>query len=392
MSANAERPADTPPLSAPPAAFGDSRIDEAIHAATIANATAGAIAIGPGAKAEGTVNVTIIQTLAAPSTVGTDLVSVENRRPWPVLRLVIEDFAGVQGKAAIDFAALTIVQGTSKLSHSVGEILRIFSRRDSFETVRQPASGNEAEMARWPIGERSIVVTLHMREARHFADKAKLQLAFSDGRTFEVSITDRGAGLSQGGVPLPSFSEVCKAIVIDEKATFTLQRDCFGDDQRSPEERLSSYFGVSNREMISCLEGTVLDDSVFGYGFRVTRDGRCEVKLGGGAAYRTLGALSSGEKARAMVEIGARLVTYSARVGPSLFLVDRLDTVMDGAGVRRFLEWVEREPRPFQTVVDLWHRPTCELHRALYYIAQGTDMNVSGFEITPLRDLEKPAR
>ena len=56
---------------------------------------------------------------------GSDMASLENRRRYPIRRLSIADFSGVQGEAYIDFGALTISYGTSQLSHSITELLQI---------------------------------------------------------------------------------------------------------------------------------------------------------------------------------------------------------------------------------------------------------------------------
>jgi hypothetical protein len=101
------------------------------------------------------------------SSTGTDMASVSNRRRYPLRRLSITDFSGIHGEVHVDFGALTISYGTSKLNRSITEMLRIFGDRTKFEHVRQPSSGNSAVASRLLIGdEQELVVTVTIRRRR----------------------------------------------------------------------------------------------------------------------------------------------------------------------------------------------------------------------------------
>jgi hypothetical protein len=59
------------------------------------------------------------------SLTGTDHASIQNRRIYPLRQLKIVDFAGVRGQASMRFGALALVLGSSRLSHTLGELLNL---------------------------------------------------------------------------------------------------------------------------------------------------------------------------------------------------------------------------------------------------------------------------
>lgn len=318
---------------------------------------------------------------------GTDLASVENRRRYPLRRLTVEHVAGVQGTATINFAAVTLVKGTSKLNRSVGELLQLFCDRDSFSRARQPISGDSYEHSRLALPDGRHLVVNVKTPWRHFPAEGRLRLLSSDGREFECVVTQRGAQFSMGGTPLPSFSPVARTISVIEPYSRYIYPNPWSSapDVRAIEERIAAYFNVSLQELLACIRGTPRDTSIFGYDYFVDDEARCHVKCGRYAAQLHISSLSSGETSRVILDLAVRIAAYAANVSPVILLVHQWAVPSDSTGIRLFLQWLDTQKPPFQTVMDVADpRSMDALLGTLCYEAVGTDMDVSAFHLVPV--------
>ncbi len=313
------------------------------------------------------------------SLTGTDHASIQNRRVYPLRQLKIVDFAGVRGQANMTFGALTSVLGSSRLSHTVGELLNLFSSHEEFKRTRQPPSeAYEEEIDRISLpDERPWVVTVKHDPPRVFTNRGRVRLKLSDNREFIITAKRTGAALSLGDSPIPVFSPAISTIVVGKPL------DSNSSPLKAPEQRLARYFGISDAELRSCIEGSPTDESVFGYEYDFNSEALL-VRIGK-SGYQSLDSLSGGERSRVLIDLGSRVARYRAKVGPIVFLVDQHRISIDRQGWAQMLNWLEQTRPPFQTVVDMWERPSqWSLARTLCYEVIGTDMEVSSFQITPL--------
>lgn len=316
------------------------------------------------------------------SSTGTDHASLENRRRYPMRRLEMVDFAGVRGGHSILLGALTLVAGTTKLSHRIGELLRMFSAPEAFRQTYQPVSGDSWEHDRWALPDgRDLVLTIKMNSPRMFASQGKLSLTLSDGRCFTLTITNTGATLSLNDVPLPTFTPVIQTVPVGHSRDV---RDGHGAGANEhPTVQIARYFGMSPRELKGSIEGLPSDRSVFGYDYRFDADGVLEARTAYDHPYLPVMSLSRGEKSRFAIDVAIRAASYAARVGPTVLLVaDSTFGSLDSRGWAALFEWVEHTKPPFQTVIDLAGAP-CDgdLNHALCYEVLGDDMEISGFEL-----------
>lgn len=313
------------------------------------------------------------------SLTGTDHASVRNRRDYPLRQLKIVDFAGVRGQASMMFGALTLVLGSSRLSHTIGELLNLFSSHEEFRRTGQPPSEiYEEEIDRISLpDERAWVTTVRYDPPRLFTNSGRVRLKLSDNREFIITAKRTGATLSLGDSPIPVFSPAITTIVIGKPL------DNSPPPLKASEQRLARYFGMSEAELRSCVEGVPTDESLFGYGYDFNSEALL-VRIGK-SGYQSLDSLSGGERSRVLLDLGSRVARYRAKVGPFVFLVDQHQISMDRQGWDHMLAWLEQTKPPFQTVVDLWQPPSKgTLSRAVCYEALGTDMEVSSFQIRPL--------
>jgi len=114
---------------------------------------------------------------------------------YPLRELHIVDFAGVKGEVIVNFGALTLLYGTSKLNQYVVELLRIFSDREKFEQTRQLPGGVKT---------------------------GKLQLVMSDGKEVVMQATTEEVAMFIGNAPLPVFSSVFNGVRIGKNFELTV--------------------------------------------------------------------------------------------------------------------------------------------------------------------------
>lgn len=295
----------------------------------------------------------------------------------PLQQLMISDFAGVRGEATITFGSLTLFRGTMKLSHTMCELLRIFSDRQQFERTCQPTDGSSSEYGRVPLtDERELVITVN-HPHRTFTKRGTLRLLHFDGQEFIVTIQKSGATLSLRDRPVPVFTPVIKAI---SPGKFSAS---YSDlEQGLIEKKLSSHLGISIEELKACVEGVPTDTSVFRYDYSFEHT--LKVRRPSEPEFQTVPSLSGGEQSRLLLDLAVRISTYRANVEPTILLVDQAKVFMDPQGWACFLEWLENKMPPFQTVIDLHIAPSRgNLAHAICYEVTGEDMEVSAFESKP---------
>lgn len=326
------------------------------------------------------------------STTGTDHASRQNRAFYPVRQLTLINFAGVQGEATINFGALTIFHGTSKLNQTVGELLRIFSDREKFEQTRQPRSGTSWNYGRIPVSEdHDLVITVSTKEHRDFPTTGKIRLRLSDSREFIVCAGTDDVSMSIEDVPLPVFSAVLNVVSIGGEFHSIVFGSPLSEEKSKTMEELSRFFGISVGELKTCIEGGPTDSSLFGYNYEIQDDSELRVKVGRSAGLFSLAMLSGGELNRFVLDIAIKIATYSAKVRPTVLTIDQSHIItLDRKGWSLFFEWVERAKLPFQIVVDRCYRPSeGNLFQALCYEAIGADMAVTSFKQLTWNDFKK---
>lgn len=321
------------------------------------------------------------------SVVGTDHASRENRRRYPLRRLDVVNFAGVQGEVQLGFGALTILEGSSKLSHTIGDLIRMFSLSGTFNRAAQPTDGGTWELDRCSLPDgRELVATVRINPPRTFAAQGKLRLILADARQFAITIRNTGAALFLDDVPIPVFSPVVRTIS-------TGPRHSTGDASEDQPSivHVARYFGVSPQELRRAIEGRASDESLFGYDYRFVENGDLEARTRSSADYFAVTSLSRGEQCRFIIDVATRAASYAATIEPTVLLLeDRVLGTLDSRGWATFFEWVERTQPPFQTVVDLTRPPSeGELHHALCYQVVGNDMEVSAMRVTTWRDFRR---
>lgn len=327
------------------------------------------------------------------STTGTDHASRENRRRYPLRRLDIVDFAGVRGEARLRFGALTIVAGTSKLSHTIGELIRIFSLPEVFNRTGQPSGRGSWEIDRFDLGDGlALVATGQMNPPRTFAEQGKLRLILADTRQFVMTIRNTGAALYLNDAPIPVFSPVVRTVSTGPSNSLSADRSQGADEPAIV--RGSRYFGMTPQELRRAIEGRASDQSLFDYGYRFDDEGDLEARTGPSNPYLPVDSLSRGEQCRLILDVASRAASYAATIAPTVLLVEENDLgTLDSRGWATFLEWVEAEQPPFQTVVDLVSSPTeGELHHALCYQVVGEDMEVTALNLKTWRDFRGEVR
>jgi hypothetical protein len=63
---------------------------------------------------------------------------------------------------------------------------------------------------------------------------------------------------------------------------------------------------------------------------------------------------------------------------------------MDRRGIELFLQWIDSQKPPFQTVVDLdLFETAIDLRNLLAYQVTGSDMTVTGFSLMPWSEFRK---
>ncbi|KAB0672440.1 hypothetical protein F6V30_07720 [Oryzomonas sagensis] len=326
------------------------------------------------------------------SVTGTDYASLQDRAHYPVRKLRIVDFGGVIGDITINFGALTLFYGTSKLNQSVCDLLRTFSEREKFEQTRQPRSGVRS----WnygiiPIVEKiSLGVTVLTSEPRYFAEAGKLHITLSDAKDFVVRTTTDDVAIFVGDAPLPVFSPVLNIVTIRknfESVVFSGDSEEEFDDIRG----LSTFFGVSVKEIRDCIQGVASDISLFNYNYKLENESNLLIKLSHNRDFLPIRVLSSGELKRFILDMAIRVATYSSRVRPTVMTINQsYISSLDARGWADFLEWVEKSRPPFQVVADCCYRPSeGDLSRALCYDAVGTDMAVTSFGLRTWAEFQK---
>jgi hypothetical protein len=326
---------------------------------------------------------------------GTDYASLQDRARYPVRKLRIVDFAGVTGDITIDFSALTLFYGTSKLNQSVCDLLRTFSDREKFEQTRQPRSG----VSSWnygsiPITEKtSIGMTVSTSEPRYFSETGKLQVTLSDAKNFIIRATPDDVAIFIVDAPLPVFSSILNVVTIRknfESVAFS------GDSERESDdiEGLSTFFGVSVKEIRDCIQGVASDKSLYNYSYKLENETNLLIKLRHDRDFSPIRCLSSGELKRFVIDMAIRVATYSSRVRPTVMTINQsYISSLDARGWADFLEWVEKSRPPFQVVADCCYRPSeGDLSRALCYDAVGTDMAVTSFVLRTWSEFQKPSQ
>lgn len=308
--------------------------------------------------------------------------SFEEQSIYPVSKLHITDFAGVKGEVIIVFDTLTLFYGTSKLNQSVGELLRTFSDREKFERTRQPRSGSSSgNFGSVPITEETqLVMSVYTSEPRFFSPTGKLQLVMSDGKEILIQATTDEVAMFIGDAPLPVFSSVLNVVTLGDNFEYTIFSGKSGDES-DVIEGISTFFGVSSKEVKDCIQGVATDRSLFNYSYTLENGSNLLIKHSHNRDFSPIRSLSSGELKRFMLDMAIRIATYSARIRPTILTVNQVHiSSLDAKGWANFLEWVEKNRPPFQVVVDCCRRPSeGELSRALCYDAVGTDMSVTSF-------------
>lgn len=316
------------------------------------------------------------------SSTGTDHASLENRRIYPIRRLTIVDFAGVRGEATIGFGALTLILGTNMLNQSIGDLLLVFADREMFERTRQSISGKAQLYDRIPLPDgREWVITVKVDPPRTFRPKGRLRLQKADGRELVITTETTGATLAIGDNVVPTFRPAITAISTGKAASVLLSGgNC--DQHHTLDDNPSGRFGMSLREWKACIQGTPTSESAFHYDYIFDGDKGLQVSLDPATEHLPFGVLSHGEKSRVIVDLAVRVATNAAKVDSCILLINQADLLIYPDSWSTFFEWIERKRPPFQTIVDLWERPSKGmLSRALCYEANGTDMNISSFGI-----------
>lgn len=326
---------------------------------------------------------------------GTDYASLQDRAHYPVRKLRIANFAGVTGDITIDFGALTLFYGTSKLNQSVCDLLMTFSDREKFEQTRQPRSG----VSSWNYGsipitdKTSIGMTISTSEPRYFSETGKLQVTLSDAKNFIIRATTDDVAIFIGDAPLPVFSSVLNIVTIRknfESVVFSRDSEEESDDIGG----LSTFFGVSVKEIRDCIQGVASDISLYNYSYKLENETSLLIKLRHDRDFSPIRVLSSGELKRFVLDMAIRVATYSSRVQPTVMTINQsYISSLDARGWADFLEWVEKSRPPFQVVADCCYRPSeGDLSRALCYDAVGTDMAVTSFDLKTWAEFQKPSQ
>jgi hypothetical protein len=316
------------------------------------------------------------------SATGTDFATKQDRASYPVRKLTLVDFAGVRGEATINFGALTIFYGTSKLNRTIGELLRIFSDRERFENTRQPSGGSTWNYARIPVTEdKTLVINVSRKKTRSFPPIGKIRLCLSNGNEVIISAGTADVSMSIGDTPLPVFSSVITVISIGGDFHYTVFGSPFSEEKPNTVKGLSLFFGVSVEELKGCIKGVPTDNSVFGYNYKIHDESELYVNIGSNDDFYFLGMLSGGEQNKLVLDMAVRIATYSAKVKPTVLAIDQSHIIsLDQSGWAWFLEWAERTKLPFQIVVDRNYRPSKgNLSHAMCYDVIGTDMDVTSF-------------
>lgn len=317
------------------------------------------------------------------SAIGTDFASLQSRVSYPVRKLTIVDFAGVKGETTIDFGALTLFYGTSKLNWSIGEILEIYSDRNKFEQTRQPISGVSSRIyGSIPVaGDMKLGLTVSTSEPRYFTANGKLKLYLSEGREIVVCASTDDVGIFINDAQLPVFHPFLKLIKVGKNFEKTaLHHDC--EENSNDIDGISRYFEITAKEVTGCIQGLPSDISVFDYKYRIKDDSELLIKIRTNDEFYPIRVLSSGELKRFVLDMSIRIATYSAKVRPTVLTINQSHiSSLDAKGWADFFEWVEKSKPPFQVVVDCCNRPSeGDLSRALCYEVLGTDMDVESFE------------
>lgn len=326
---------------------------------------------------------------------GTDYASSQDRARYPVRRLRIIDFGGVTGDITIDFGALTLFYGTSKLNQSVCNILQIFSDRGKFEQTRQPHSGiTSSNYGSVPITDSMhLVIKLSTNTPRHFSKTGKLQLTLSDARKVIIRATTEDVSIFIEDTPLPVFAPVLNIVSIRKNfESIAFSRDSEG--RSNDFEGLSEFFGVSVKEVKDCIEGVASDTSLFRYNYKIEGESSLLIRVRNNGEFAPIRVLSSGELKRFVLDMAIRVAAYSAKVRPTIMTINQsYISTLDAKGWADFLEWVEKTRPPFQVVADCCYRPSeGNLSRALCYDIAGTDMAVTSFDLKPWAEFQKPSQ
>jgi len=326
------------------------------------------------------------------STTGTDFASKRDRNSYPVRQLTLIDFAGVQGEATINFGALTIFHGTTKLNRTIGELLRIFSDREYFVRTRQPPSGASGDLLRIPItDDRSFVISVSSKEPRNFPPTGKIRLCLSDNMEVIISAGTNDVNMSIGDSNLPVFSAAINIISIGSNFKHMVFGSPFSDEKLNTLTGLSRYFGISIGELKECIKGVPTDTSVFGYIYEIRDDSDLYLKIRENDDFYSLGVLSGGEQNRFILDMAVKIARYSAKVKPTVLAIDQSNVIsFDQNGWAFFLEWVEKSMLPFQVVVDRSYRPSeGNLSYAICYDVIGSDMAVTSFKQITWNEFKK---
>ncbi len=326
------------------------------------------------------------------STTGTDFATSRDRGFYPVRKLTLIDFAGVQGEATINFGALTIFHGTSKLNRTIGELLKIFSNRESFVRTRQPYSGASGDLLRIPIADdRSLVISVSSKEPRYFPPTGKIKLCLSDNKEIIISTGTNDVKMSLEDSVLPVFSETIKVISIDSNFNYMVFGPPFSEEKQSVLTGLSRYFGISIGELKECIKGVPTDTSVFGYNYEIRDDSDLYLRIRENDDFYSLGMLSGGEQNRFILDMAVKIARYSAKLKPTVLAIDQSNIIsLDQNGWAFFLEWVEKSMLPFQVVIDRSYRPSeGNLSHAICYDVIGSDMAVTSFKQITWKEFRK---
>ncbi|HLP57304.1 MAG TPA: hypothetical protein VK186_00675 [Candidatus Deferrimicrobium sp.] len=291
------------------------------------------------------------------SATGTDFATNQDRTYYPIRKLKLVDFAGVRGEVEINFAALTIFHGTSKLNHTIGEILKVFSNRELFECTRQTI--------------RKTLPTL-----------GKIKLTLSDEKEIIICTEIDKAMLSIGDNQLPVFSPFINIISTRSNLSQAVFGSLLSDENSNILGRLSNFFGVSINELKNSIKGTPTDNSLFGYFYKIVNDSELYIKVSDSNDFFSFEMLSGGEQNRFALDMAIRLAKYSSKVKPTVLTIDQNHLIsLDNEGWALFFERIEREKMPFQVVVDLCYQPSDgNLSHAMCYEATGIDMAVTSFK------------
>jgi hypothetical protein len=319
------------------------------------------------------------------SAMGTDFATKEGKRNYPARKLTIIDYAGVIGELAIDFGALTVFLGTSKLNQSVGEILRTFSDRNKFENINQPHGDSSWEHGQIQFSEKTVVsINVSLNKPRRFEKTGRLMLKLSDDKEYIISVDENTANMSCGDIPLSVYSTAINLISTREYSHKSLLRSPVKKaSSENTIQTLSKYFCISEDEIISCFKGSPTDRSVFGYRYDIQNKTDLLIKDCDSDGYYSPYRLSSGELDRVFLDIATKIAKFNAQVKPTVLVVDQSHLYsLDQAGWCHFLEWAEKSKLPYQVIVELNSSPTRgDLSHAMCYKAIGKDMAVTFFEL-----------